>query len=120
MKSVEVVMILGNRAALLSGYTIPALLKSCVNAVTDYLIDVRICLNGFNHAKYDKNICNVHKYNELMKKSGGVKSKIIKEKLPKIFPFYRMGVSLAVILVIFGGQCLKEAIYGMIFSENNC
>ena len=71
MKSVEVVMILGNRAALLSGYTIPALLKSCVNAVTDYLIDVRICLNGFNHEKYDKNLCNVHKYNELMKISGG-------------------------------------------------
>ena len=68
-----------------SNKKIPALLKSCVNAVTDYLIDVRICLNGFNHAKYDKNICNVHKYNELMKKSGGGKIEDYKGKTSKDF-----------------------------------
>lgn len=65
MKLVEIVMILGNRAALLSNYTIPALLRSCSIAASDYVVNVRICLNGFNHKKYDKVLHNIMKYNKL-------------------------------------------------------
>lgn len=71
MKSLEVVMILGNRAAILSQYTIPALLRSCLVAASDYFVNVRVVLNGFNHEKYGFVLRNVLKFNWL-KIQGGV------------------------------------------------
>lgn len=71
MKSLEVVMILGNRAAILSQYTIPALLRSCLVAASDYFVNVRVVLNGFNHEKYSFVLRNVLKFNWLKIHGGG-------------------------------------------------
>ena len=86
MKSIEIVMILGNRAIYLSNYTIPALLRSCLISASDYIINVRICLNGFNHNKYDRILCNILKYNELLRcNGGGVKFEDYKDKTSEDF-----------------------------------
>lgn len=71
MKSIEIVMILGNRAIFISNYTICALLRSCLIAASNYIINVRIVLNGFNHDRYDSLLFNVQKYNDLLKNHGG-------------------------------------------------